>query len=341
MGSVKDLVKIEEPTDSQTGIARFIFSDRYSVFDWGEMPDHIPEKGSSICLATAYFFEELERRGIRTHYLGLVENDRLVRLDELQGPSNALQFKAVRVVHPKELEGGYDYSIYKREKGCFLIPLEIIYRNSLPEGSSVFKRIREGSLDWRKLGLSEEPKPGQILEKPILDVSTKLEASDRYMTWEEGQQIADLSDEELSKLKETVLAVNDLITEKTKPMGLLHEDGKVEFGFDEKREIMLVDALGTLDECRFSYQGIPVSKEIARIYYRKSAWFKQTEEAKKKDAVNWKALVTGNPEPMPEELVEGISLIYKAFTNELTGREWFPAPRLKDVLEKVKSMLPD
>ncbi len=339
MGSVKDLVMLKEPTENQTGIARFIFSDRYSVFDWGEMPDHIPGKGSSICLSTAYFFEELERMGIRTHYLGLVEDGRVVSLSELRGPVNVLQFKAVRVVHPATTGGRYDYSVYRHEKSCFLIPLEIIYRNSLPEGSSVFKRIKEGSLDWRKLGLSEEPKPGQILDEPILDISTKLEASDRYLTWEEGREIAALTEGEVETLKRTVLAINRLITEKTVPLGLLHEDGKVEFGFDEQRKIMLVDAVGTLDECRFSYRDIPVSKEIARIYYRKSAWFQETEEAKKKEPVNWKAHVSGKPEPMPGELVEGISLAYKAFTNELTKKEWYPAPRLRDVLEKIRSYL--
>jgi phosphoribosylaminoimidazole-succinocarboxamide synthase len=41
MGSVKDLEVIQKPTLTEMGIGRFVFSDRYSVFDWGEMPDHI------------------------------------------------------------------------------------------------------------------------------------------------------------------------------------------------------------------------------------------------------------------------------------------------------------
>lgn len=39
MGSVKDLAVLKEPAGTETGTGRFIFSDRYSVFDWGEMPD--------------------------------------------------------------------------------------------------------------------------------------------------------------------------------------------------------------------------------------------------------------------------------------------------------------
>jgi phosphoribosylaminoimidazole-succinocarboxamide synthase len=56
MGSVKDLVVLKQPEGKIPGIGRFIFSDRYSVFDWGEMPDHIEYKGKSICISTAHFF---------------------------------------------------------------------------------------------------------------------------------------------------------------------------------------------------------------------------------------------------------------------------------------------
>jgi len=35
----------------------------------------------------------------------------------------------------------YDYSVYTSRLKNFLIPLEIIYRNGLPEGSSVFKKL--------------------------------------------------------------------------------------------------------------------------------------------------------------------------------------------------------
>ncbi|HLD77425.1 MAG TPA: phosphoribosylaminoimidazolesuccinocarboxamide synthase, partial [archaeon] len=38
MGSVKDLAVVRPTTETTMGIGRFHFSDRYSVFDWGEMP---------------------------------------------------------------------------------------------------------------------------------------------------------------------------------------------------------------------------------------------------------------------------------------------------------------
>ena len=59
MGSVKDLQIIKKPTQTAMGVGRFLFSDRYSVFDWGEMPDHIEGKGAALCLMGAYCFEQL------------------------------------------------------------------------------------------------------------------------------------------------------------------------------------------------------------------------------------------------------------------------------------------
>lgn len=102
---------------------------------------------------------------------------------------------------------------------------------------------------------------------------------------------------------------------------------------------MLVDALGTLDECRFTYEGMPVSKEIARIYYRKTDWYKDVEEAKKRDRLNWKNIVKTQPPRLSAELYEAICSIYQAYTNDLTGKKWFDTPSLKEVLARVKRIV--
>ena len=338
MGSVKDLIVIEKPQNKKPGIGRFKFSDRYSVFDWGEMPDRIEDKGKAICLVTAYFFEKLEEKGFKTHYLGLLEDGKVKKLKELTKPSDTMEIKLLRVLKPEIKNERYDYSIYKKERVNFLIPLEIIYRNSLPPGSSVFERLKEGSITPHDLGIEAEPVPGQILKNPILDVSTKLEESDRYIKWEEAKEIAGLNDNELKEIKEKTLFINDLITEETKKLGFFNEDGKIEYGFDEERNIIFVDAIGTLDECRFKYKDIPVSKEIARIYYRKTKWYKEVNEAKKKYKRNWKKYVKSKPEKLPYELKKKIEEIYQAYANEITGRKWFEVPPLKEVLENIKNL---
>lgn len=338
MGSVKDLMVLRRPTDHEAGIGRFVFSNRYSVFDWGEMPDHIADKGEAICMAAAYFFERLERAKVRTHYLGVVENGLVKRISELDEPTDTMEFRLFRVIRPEVHGASYDYSIYRRERSNFLIPLEAVYRNALPEGSSIFRRIKDGTLKLEEIGLEDMPKPGQILEEPILEVSTKLEVTDRYISWEEAKEICDLNEEEVEEIKRLTLLIDRIITEEASRIGLNNEDGKVEFGFDEERHITVVDAVGTLDECRFTYRGLPVSKEIARLFYRNTEWYRKVEDAKRKDKVNWKALVGMAPPPLPAELADLISSIYKAYTNELTGRRWFDTPSLKEMLSRVKEL---
>ena len=88
MGSVKDLEVIQKPTKDKMGLGRFHFSDRYSVFDWGEMPDLIDKKGEALCLMGAYCFERLEVKSVLTHYKGLVDsNKKTVKLAQAKSPA--------------------------------------------------------------------------------------------------------------------------------------------------------------------------------------------------------------------------------------------------------------
>src|SRR4030043_950587 len=201
MGSVKDLEIIKKPTAERMGVGRFVFSDRYSVFDWGEMPDLIGGKGAALCMMGAYCFERLEEKSIKTHYRGLVNDEgKVVKFSELEKSSNVMEVSLVNVYKPKTvvLEGKlvYDYGVYTSKLRNCLKPLEIIYRNGLPEGSSVFKRLEQGSVTTKDFGMDHYPHAGEKLRKPILDVSTKLEEGDRYVTWEEAKGLAGLTYEE-------------------------------------------------------------------------------------------------------------------------------------------------
>jgi phosphoribosylaminoimidazole-succinocarboxamide synthase len=333
MGSVKDLTVLEGPSPTKCGRGRFIFSDRYSVFDWGEMPDHIDGKGAALCITSAYFFERLSEEGIESHYLGVVEDGRARKLSELKGPQSTMEIRLVRVVRPNiKKQNDYDYAPFRAERINFLIPLEIIYRNSLPEGSSVFRRLKDGSLSLADIGMDKMPESGERLSAPLFDVSTKLESSDRYLGWEEAGRISGLSSEEVGSLRKKVFKINDVITREAGRVGLVNEDGKVEFGFDEVRRIILLDTVGTLDECRFTLDGNPVSKELLRRFYRGTEWHEEVEAAKKTGS-GWKDKVRSRPEPLDKEVLKKISLLYKAACNEITGREWFAkVPPLKEIL---------
>jgi phosphoribosylaminoimidazole-succinocarboxamide synthase len=342
MGSVKDLQVTKKPTLTDMGVGRFLFSDRYSVFDWGEMPDHIDGKGAALCLMGAYCFEQLEKIGVKTHYRGLVDaNGKAVKLAELNQPSSIMEVALVNVYKPKtSVANGkiqHDYSVYiPNLKNC-LIPLEIIYRNGLPEGSSVFKRLAQGKITLKDLGLDHQPKPGENLDKPIFDVSTKLEETDRYVTWAEAQKIAVLTDTELIDVKSVLLKADETITKAASNAGLKNEDGKIELAFDDKRKLMVVDVLGTLDECRFTFNGVHVSKEIARQFYKNTSWYADLEQAKKdgeaKGIQDWKALCKSQPPKLDPKLKTIISEMYMAAANEMTNHKLFDAPKLAKVIK--------
>jgi len=74
-----------------------------------------------------------------------------------------------------------------------------------------------------------------------VDVSTKLEATDRYISWKEAKEISGLTEAEIEKLKQATLAVNNLITKEASKAGLVNEDGKIEFGMDENKNMVVVD----------------------------------------------------------------------------------------------------
>lgn len=338
-GSVKDLEVVKAPRRDKMGIGRFYFSDRYSVFDWGEMPDHIKNKGAALCTMGAYCFEKLEEDGIKTHYRGLVQGGKLVRVDELEEPSNVMEVNLVRVIHPTFKKGRYDYSMFTPELVNFLIPLEIIYRNGLPDGSSVFRRLEKG-LKPEDLGLNHYPIPGEKLQTPILDVSTKLEERDRYITWSEAKDIAGLSDSEVEDIQERLLQIDDLVTNIASKARLENEDGKIELGFDPERKLMAVDVVGTLDECRFTYEGLHVSKEIARQFYLKTSWYHDVEQAKRdakaRGIKDWRTLCRSRPPSLDPSLAEIISNMYMAAANECTARDLFDAPSLADTIKDYR-----
>ncbi|WP_243113643.1 phosphoribosylaminoimidazolesuccinocarboxamide synthase [Desulfofundulus salinus] len=122
-------------------------------------------------------------------------------------------------------------------------------------------------------------------------------------------------------------------------MGLVNEDGKIEFGFDENRDLILVDVVGTPDECRFNFHGVPVSKEAMRIFYRNTEWYTEVSEARKKDRLRWKELVNSQPPSLPSKLEKLISLLYQACANEITRKEWFATPSLREIVLEIKGIL--
>ncbi len=85
---------------------------------------------------------------------------------------------------------------------------------------------------------------------------------------------------------------------------------------------------------------MPVSKEVARIYYRKTEWFEALNRAKEKDRQNFREICEKQPERLPSEFREAIADLYRYCTNRLTGREWFAGvPELKESINVIKRFI--
>lgn len=344
-GSVKN---VRGEQDSSELI--FEYSDRYSIFDWGEMPDLLPQKGRALSSMAWNFFNLLEKRlGVAHHALGPVE-----------GMDNALRVKRVAIKRPLFKDGAWDYACYQDRPTMTLVPLEVIFRFGAPAGSSLYERLSDANYK-KEIGLAEqEINPQSLFEKPVIEFSTKLESSDRYVKKDEAMKISGMSETEFNKLKDQSLKVAMELKEIFKVLGIELWDGKVEWAFiagsdsTSDRDFMLVDSIGP-DELRLTYKGISLSKENLRQVYRHSSWYEAVKKAKDlaktRGSSDWKKICTqelnSTPEILGEEKARSFSMIYcslaqalaKQFFNQKPFAGAFELDRLAAFLEQEKKKL--
>jgi phosphoribosylaminoimidazole-succinocarboxamide synthase len=342
MTSVKNFRVDRPPTDADLGRGAFVFTDDYSVFDWGTMPDQIPDKGASLCTMGAHNFELLEDAGVPTHYRGVVTDGDVVALDTALDAGDAPTEMAIDLTRAPVLpveDGAYDYDAYFAETGeHYLVPLEIVFRNRVPVGSSLRSRGDPADFD---LPFEDWPDETVDLPEAVVEFSTKYEEQDRYLSRAEAAEIAGPA--RLDALESVAREVNRLVTDRAARAGLTHQDGKIECLY-AAGEIRVADVVGTFDENRFSYEGQQVSKEVLRQYHRRTqpAWVDAVSTAKARanseGVTDWKSLCDRNPAPLSVEVIETARDLYCAGTNAYLGREVFDAPELDRAVEAVRAL---
>ncbi len=293
--------KVKEAYDFGNNL-EFRFTDNISVFD-KVIPSLIPFKGETLCREGVYWFKRAEKMGIKTHFLEYI-------------PPNGMLVKKVDIIPPERIT---------RESRRHLIPLEFICRWYV--AGSLFDRINEGSVSPVDLGYPSGHKVtyGEPLPEPFIEVSTKLEKTDRLLNKAEALDISGLSPSEFDRAKEIVLKIDGDIGMMVESRGLIHVDGKKELALDENREIMVVDVYGTADEDRFwdksRYEEgdfVDLSKEYVRQYYRKTGYKDQLYAAR----------AAGRNEPaipaLPKNVVEQTSRIYIKLFEMITGEKFTP-----------------
>ena len=342
MTSVKNF-RVDDPaTADELGRGAFVFTDAYSVFDWGAMPDEIPDKGASLCTMGAFNFGLLEAEGVPTHYRGVVVDDEERSLAAALGATSAPTEMAIDLTQVPGLpfaDGSYDYDAYHAEAGeNFLVPLEIVFRNRVGTGSSLRDRT-----DPADHGLDCEQWPDRevVLPEAIVEFSTKYEKQDRYLSRAEADRIAGSAD--IDALEAAAREVNRVVTERADDAGFVHQDGKIEC-LSFEGEIRVADVVGTFDENRFSYEGTQVSKEVIRQHHRRtqSEWVEAVGVAKRRatteGVADWKPLCDRLPEPLADEVIEAARDLYCAGTNAYLGRGVFDAPDIAAAVETIQSL---
>jgi len=340
--SVKEFRIEAAATEDELGRGSFVFTDDYSVFDWGKMPDEIPDKGASLCAMGAYNFELLESAGVPTHYRGVVPtdgDDPVPLADATDAPPREMAIDLTQVPDLPHEGRDYDYDAYHDAAGeNYLVPLEIVFRNRVPVGSSLRRRTDPAD---HGLDLDEWPDDAVDLDEPIVEFSTKYEEGDRYLDRAEADRIAGAAS--VDDLEAVARDVNRVVTERADEAGLTHEDGKIECLYYDG-EIRVGDVVGTFDENRFSYEGTQISKEVIRQYHKRTQpeWVEAVkaakEEAERRDVADWKRLCDASPEPLDDDVIGVARDLYAAGANAYVGRELFDAPPLDSAIGAVRRL---
>ena len=338
----------------------FEFTDHFSVFDWGKMPDTLTNKGEALSYISNLFFDllgakqcwenwvcpdslsksstykRIKEKGVIHHFLGKVDRD--MNNVSSDTPSRFLAVKPVSILRPKPVTDGselkWSYNGYQNKPINTLIPLEVVFRFDIPSGSSLLDRAQDKEY-LKEIGLVAPPQEGDTFEMPIIEFSSKLETTDRYMSYSEATMISGLSEGEFEDLYNTVTLLALRLKSYFGECSIKLLDGKFEFAWDENRNPMLVDVI-TPDELRISYKGISLSKENIRKVYRTTQWHQNVKMAKtlanRRGEKDWKNLCISELKSSPPNLdkndLERFSMIYMGLANclfeKLAGKIVFP-----------------
>jgi phosphoribosylaminoimidazole-succinocarboxamide synthase len=342
-GSVKDIFQTEDPDHLE-----FQFSNRYSVFDWGEMPDQLHNKGAALAQMGVLFFQHFSNGdmwkdlkcpdGVDKSWFADLLQSRAYQNLCAKGLShhfiscnsqrlNIFRVEKIDVHSPRWTGERYDYWKYQGKPTGALVPLEVIFRFGVPEGSSLLKRV--GRSDYLKaIGLDQAPSAKDWLRRPIIEFSTKLENEDRYLHPDEAKEMAALSSQEFQDLQDIALLLACALKNMMDELELELWDGKFEFAFDgthqfPQRRFKLVDSIG-IDELRLLKDGIHLSKEYLRRQYRGSEWLQAVEKAKayaeERQAIEWKPFCTMNPPLLNPEVKQVAEAMYMTLANMISQK---------------------
>jgi phosphoribosylaminoimidazole-succinocarboxamide synthase len=298
--STKDLLTLVPPVDGRPGDGILEFTDRYSIYDFGVMPDEIPGKGRASCAMAVKSFGLLHDAGIRTHFVEQISE-------------NAIRIKLLDI----DLEGRR-----KQTGPGGMIPLQVVYRNALPRESSVHRRISAGRLDPSRVPDRREPGSPWLTEA-MVEFTTKFEETDRFITRDEAMTVGRVGLADIARIEKQTRQVAAVLTAHCSSVGMELVDGKAEYGLDEDGAPMAIDHVGTPDENRFYHGGVPVCKELLRYLH---PGLRDLVQQSIRDGLPRDRWV--RPEPLRPAVVAATSEVYAALAEVWTGTSGAATERL-------------
>lgn len=323
-GSVKDIYQLT------ANELLFRFSNRYSIFDWGEMPDAIPGKGAALSLMGQKLLAHLEKKGVKTHYLKPGERPEDMIVQSVAVPRGNM-------------------AAYQQSPTHTLVPLEVIYRFGAPKGSSLLKKYTTEK-EWKAAGFDRQYREGEDFSEIAIDLTTKLERIDRPLSYAEAQTLAGMNSLEWNHLLTLTRSIAKEICAVFAASGMKLWDGKFEFAFthsvgsgtESRRELMLVDTIG-LDEIRLTYEGKPLSKELLRQYYLNTSWYTALSRAKTASPTDFKEYcirtLGQSPETLPLVLINATGTLYTAVAELLLSESLLNKEKNQELHQKLQTAL--
>lgn len=303
--STKNLKVATPVTETSAGVGIFEYTDAYTVFHYGRMPDLIPGKGEAICRMAAFNFALLEAAGVRTHFRRFIAPHRI-------------EFGLARLPLPDAVPLAPDVR-------NTLLPVQVLVRTELPQGSSVHRRLASGTLTPAQAGLRSLPAVGEELKEPLVEFATMLDDVNQYIDTAEAQRLTGLDDDRFQALLDTTVTVNRVLTEHARTVGLRHCDGKLEFVVAADGGLVLADSPGTPDESRLLFDGVHCGKQVLRNWYVDNGLEIPVNRliAEGVPRHRWPT-----PTPLPGEFLPVMSDLYRSLSETWTGERRYNAPDL-------------
>jgi phosphoribosylaminoimidazole-succinocarboxamide synthase len=214
----------------------------------------------------------------------------------------------------------------------YLVPVQVIVRNELPQGSSVHHRLAAGTLTPSGLGPRVVPAAGEKLDPPLIEYATMLEDINRFVSAAEAQRVAGLSDELFQEMREITVKVNEVITRHASEVGLRHCDGKVEYLVSADARMVLADSPGTPDESRLMFGDVHCGKQVIRNWYVAHGLEVPVRQLISDGVPRSRWPV---PASLPPGFIPAMSDIYRSLSEAWTGERIWNAPDLLTATQAV------